>query len=88
MLIFEALEEIKAMQVFSSTNEQKEALEMAQKALEAQQRLCDILNEFWIGLKEDDTFTARLTEDILMGIRWNAKFDEDGMFVREDEDND
>lgn len=88
MLIFEALEEIKAMQVFSATKEQKEALEMAQKALEAQQRLCDMLNEFWIGLKEDDTFTARLTEDILLGIRWNAKFDEDGMFVREDEDND
>lgn len=63
-----------------------EALEIAVKCIEAQQRLCDMLNDFWIGLKEDDTFTARLTEDMLMGIRYDAKFDDDGMFIREDEE--
>lgn len=75
MLIFEALEEVKAMQVFSSTNEQKEALEMAQKALEAQQRLADVLNELVLDsqneLYENDTYSIGMLCDILDEMRWD-----------------
>lgn len=53
---------------------------MAIRCIEAQIRLSELLNEFWDETKEEDSFSAQLVYEILSGIRFDAKFDSDGMF--------
>ena len=59
---------------------QVDADNMAIRCIEAQMRLSELLNEFWDGIKEDDTMSAHLVYELLSGIRFDAKFDEDGVF--------
>lgn len=61
---------------------------MAIRCIEAQQRVADLLNEFWDGIKETDTFSARLVYEMIYGLSIEAKFDADGMVIMEDEAND
>jgi len=91
MLLFEAKAEIEERlklndEYKNDIPEYFEALEIAVKCIEAQERLADILNDFWADTNEDDMFSAKLTEDMLQGIRYDAKFDDDGVFIREDEE--
>ena len=65
-----------------------EALELASKCIDAQQRLAHLLNEFWDGLTEADSFSAQLTYDMLRSCSIEAKFDEDGMYLTEEEEAD
>ena len=61
---------------------------VAIRCIEAQQRVADLLNEFWDGIKETDTFSARLVYEMIYGLSIEAKFDADGMVIMEDEAND
>lgn len=63
-----------------------EALEIASKCIEAQMRLADTLNDFSEQELDRDTYSARLCYDMLSSIRFDAKFDEDGMFVEEQDE--
>lgn len=75
MLIFEAKREIderiklkSEYEKFSDVQPYFEALEMASKALEAQNRLADMLNTFDAEDEEkhkDDTYSRRLTIELL-----------------------
>lgn len=96
MLLFEAAEKIKKRSFPMSYEEmakarspKKEAEEilaqadadiMAIRCIEAQIRLSETLNEFWDGIKEEDTFSAQLVYEMLSSARFDAKFDSDGMF--------
>lgn len=91
MLLFEAKAEIEERlklndEYKNDIPEYFAALEIAVRCIEAQERLADILNDFWADTNEDDMFSAKLTEDMLQGIRYDAKFDDDGMFIREDDE--
>lgn len=82
MLLFEAKEKI------DNVKKENEALEIASKCIEAQMRLADLLNDLQIDLyneiHEKDMYSIRLVYEMLSSIRFDAKFDEDGMYVDED----
>lgn len=67
--------------------EQADADIMAIRCIEAQIRLSESLNKFWDYSDENDTYSAKLVYEILSGIRFDAKFDEDGMFDLEATEN-
>lgn len=60
---------------------------MAIRCIEAQIRLSETLNDFWNETKEEDTFSASLVYEMLSEIRFDAKYDEDGMFDLEATEN-
>lgn len=83
MLLFEAKNEIdKRLEETMQTDyrehipEYFEALEIASKAIDAQMRLADMLNDFWNDTKELDTFSARLTYELLSSIRFDWRDEE------------
>lgn len=53
---------------------------MAIRCMEAQKRLQLLIKEFWDDIKETDNFSAKLVYELISGIRYDAKFDSDGMF--------
>lgn len=53
---------------------------MAIRCMEAQKRLQELIKEFWDDIKETDNFSAKLVYELISGIRYDAKFDSDGMF--------
>lgn len=53
---------------------------MAIRCMEAQKRLQELLKEFGDDIKETDNFSAKLVYELISGIRYDAKFDSDGMF--------
>lgn len=103
MLLFEAAEKIKHRKFPTSyenmtkartpKREAEELLEqvnadsIAIDCIEAQIRLSELLNEFWDSTGENDTYSAKLVYELLSGIRFDAKFDEDGMFDLEATEN-
>lgn len=60
-----------------------EALEIASESIEAQMRLAETLNDFTERELAEDSYSAKCTYDMLSSIRFDAKFDEDGMFISE-----
>lgn len=79
MLIFEAQNEIKERlklkpDFCKDIPEYFEALEMADKALEAQGRLSDLLNDFMQDSEEhqkNDTYSWALVVEFLNSLRWD-----------------
>ena len=53
---------------------------MAIRCMEAQKRLQELIKKFWDDIKETDNFSAKLVYELISGIRYDAKFDSDGMF--------
>ena len=79
----------------ASTTPKKEAEEilrqgdadiMAIRCIEAQQRVVDLLNEFWDNVKETDVFSAQLVYEMARSFSIEAKFDSEGNLLGEDED--
>lgn len=73
MLIFEAKAELQErIDLINSekypTGDYLQALEIAVKCLDAQQRVCDLLNDFWCDVKDTDTFSANLVYDIISSL--------------------
>ena len=84
MLIFEAREELQSrvdlMNAdcwFDGKDQIKEAYEMAVKALEAQQRVCDLLNDFWDDTKPGDSYSAQLVYDIINSLHMDFVSEEE-----------
>lgn len=59
---------------------------MAMRCIEAQQRVADLLNEFWDNVKETDVFSAHLVYEMARSFSIEAKFDSEGNLLGEDED--
>lgn len=86
MLLFEAKAYIDERLALSDDYKEQipeyfNSLEIASKSIEAQIRLSELLNSFFDDLSEEDSFSVDLVYEILSGIRFDAKFDEDGMFI-------
>lgn len=86
MLLFEAKSQIDDRLELSEDYkchipEYFEALEIASKCIDAQIRLAELLNDFTERELKEDTYSAQLTYEMLSSIRFDAKFDEDGMFI-------
>lgn len=95
MLLFEAENHIKSRMCPSDYEnmpgnviDQMQADVIAMQCINAQIRLAELLNSFFDDLSEEDSFSVDLVYEILSGIRFDAKFDEDGMFIPFEEDDD
>ena len=103
MLLFEALEKIRHRQFPSDYEQyartchtandeateiikQAEADLIAIKSIEAQMRLSDLLNDL-NAMKESDMFSLACVLDFLNECRFDARFDDDGMLISEDEED-
>lgn len=91
MLLFEAKNEIderikhyEHSDLRQECKEYAEALRIASKSIEAQIRLSELLNEFLDGIKETDNFSTSLCYEMLSTIRFDAKFDEDGIYINDE----
>lgn len=56
---------------------------MAIRCMEAQKRLQELLNDLMRTNLDNDTYSANLVVNLLSSIRFDAKFDEDGVFDKE-----
>lgn len=94
MLLFEAREKIGSRlapthyEQFGVTGaiDQMEADRIAMKSIDAQMRLADLLNDL-NTMKDTDTFSLKCVLDFLNEIRFDARFDDDGILISEDEED-
>lgn len=70
---------------FGEIIKQADADVMALRCIEAQIRLQNLLNDFWDGVKEGDTFSTQLVHELISSCSIEAKFDEDGIYIPEED---
>lgn len=83
MMLFEADNEIQSrlelhQEYKNDIPEYFEALEIAHKSIQKQMELADVINDFWLDVEKNDTFSATLVYDLLNQFRHDYEGDEDG----------